>query len=518
MLLQGHDSDLVLVLGWTPTEGEQGQRINVNIDFTRRLDHYVKLRIVVGRRAIATQVRELSDQSNGRWKLEGIVPPFVKQRAVSPMVPIAVQVVDQHDVVLQSVTFGKFTYWESQCVPGSPLGLAAGRKREHIKTEDIPLPAKRVPTLPPSARERSKRRFPHARERPERRSNLGSIRDRHDVDSSSIYGSKAILELLSPLGKLAHDWDEQEMRQGRRLVRFHKIRKGNQLKVTCSATTPEEYSGHGDPVISCIRRGDGVEGYCVTSVDIIFLLERLVGDSFQVEEKNRIRRNLEGLRPTTISKHKVGSERFFQRIMDFPEPKPRNIEKDVKVFDWDRLPEALDKIISKYVSSPSFSSGQYLEHLAQTIPYDDADDDIPEDSCPVLDSSNADESASSNGDADDNHDISTPATTDSGVPQPLYSMDPMYHNMCVDPKIFLPQSPPSNDVGSPSIDSTGWDMCIVKLEAPDETFSSFDIVHSQGPYHNYDGQHPFEPLEYPTLSEYQVEHTYPFVEPPVSIF
>ena len=107
-------ADLVLVLGWTPTEGEQGQRITVNIDFTRRLDHYVKLRIVVGRRAIATQVRELTDQSNGRWQLEGIVPPFVKQRAVSPTVPIAVQAVNQHDVVLQSVTFGKFTYWESR--------------------------------------------------------------------------------------------------------------------------------------------------------------------------------------------------------------------------------------------------------------------------------------------------------------------------------------------------------------------------------------------------------------------
>lgn len=102
-------------------------------------------------------------------------------------------------------------------------------------------------------------------------------------------------------------------------------------------------------MVSCIYR-DEEDSCCVTSVDIIYLLEKLVDDEFEVEEKNRIRRNLEGLRPTTISKHKPGFEDFFQRIMDFPDPKPRNIEKDVKVFDWNLLPEALNKIISKYVS------------------------------------------------------------------------------------------------------------------------------------------------------------------------
>jgi hypothetical protein len=36
--------------------------------------------------------------------------------------------------------------------------------------------------------------------------------------------------------------------------------------------------------------------------------------------------------------------------MGFPNPKPRNIEKDVKVFPWDILSSALKKIIGKYVS------------------------------------------------------------------------------------------------------------------------------------------------------------------------
>jgi hypothetical protein len=36
--------------------------------------------------------------------------------------------------------------------------------------------------------------------------------------------------------------------------------------------------------------------------------------------------------------------------MSFPNPKPRNIEKDVKVFPWSIFGTALKKIISKYVS------------------------------------------------------------------------------------------------------------------------------------------------------------------------
>lgn len=59
---------------------------------------------------------------------------------------------------------------------------------------------------------------------------------------------------------------------------------------------------------------------------------------------------MEGFRPITVSKSKPGSEDFFKLIMGFPNPKPRNIEKDVKVFPWDILGQALKKIIGKYVS------------------------------------------------------------------------------------------------------------------------------------------------------------------------
>ena len=117
--------------------------------------------------------------------------------------------------------------------------------------------------------------------------------------------------------------------------------------MACETISQESYNER-DIVISCICRPEA-DTYWFTSVDIIYLLERLVGASFTVEEKNRIRRNLEGFKPTTVSKSRPGFEVFSQRIMDFPVPKPRNIEKDVKVFPWAVLSPALHKILSKYV-------------------------------------------------------------------------------------------------------------------------------------------------------------------------
>lgn len=95
----------------------------------------------------------------------------------------------------------------------------------------------------------------------------------------------------------------------------------------------------------------------ITSVDCIYLLESLISVRFTVEEKNRIRRNLEGFRPLTVSKCKPESAEFFKLIMSFPNPKPRNIEKDVKVFPWKVLPYALKKIVGKYTASYTSAIG-----------------------------------------------------------------------------------------------------------------------------------------------------------------
>ena len=48
--------------------------------------------------------------------------------------------------------------------------------------------------------------------------------------------------------------------------------------------------------------------------------------------QNRIRRNLEGFRPYTMSKNKDKCNDIFRLIMGFPSPKLRNVEKDIKIF------------------------------------------------------------------------------------------------------------------------------------------------------------------------------------------
>lgn len=165
--------------------------------------------------------------------------------------------------------------------------------------------------------------------------------------SERLYAQIPILQFATSPATMCHNWSPEEVHAGRRLVRFSKVQCGCRLIVSCAAIRQDEYCEN-DSVISCIYHEE--TDTCVfTSVDIIFLLEWLTGSWFPVEEKNRIRRNLQGFGPKTVSKHKAGMGGFFQVIMEFTEPRPRNIEKDLKVFPWDLLPQALDKILSKYV-------------------------------------------------------------------------------------------------------------------------------------------------------------------------
>ncbi|KAL1843244.1 hypothetical protein VTJ49DRAFT_2575 [Mycothermus thermophilus] len=167
-----------------------------------------------------------------------------------------------------------------------------------------------------------------------------------------VHHEKAKLNLVGNLDSMAENWTAEEWESKRRLVVFRKKQTGSMLTVNFHPVRPAERPPH-SICISCIWWEE--KGACyVTSVDTIFLLEKLLtspGDRFQVDEKNRIRRNLEGFRPATVSKGRSESGEFFKVIMGFGNPKPRNIEKDVKVFKWTDLKNALNKIVSKYSAS-----------------------------------------------------------------------------------------------------------------------------------------------------------------------
>lgn len=185
--------------------------------------------------------------------------------------------------------------------------------------------------------------------------------------------TKASLEIVGNLDHMTGGWTEQETEAKRRLVQFKRTQRGPVVSVEFFPLEASKYTQN-TPCISCIQWEEKKECF-VTSVDCIYLLEQLINNKFTVEEKNRIRRNLEGYHPLTVSKGKASSGEFFKLIMSFSSPKPRNIEKDVKVFQWSLLGKALQKIIGKYsadygghAASLGYGSGGSYHTAHQIIP------------------------------------------------------------------------------------------------------------------------------------------------------
>lgn len=182
-------------------------------------------------------------------------------------------------------------------------------------------------------------------------SNLTLVGSTQNFNPYTLYSpdSKARLHMQGNLDDVGKKWTEEQIDARRKIIIFNRTQKGNDIYADFETVTQENWKNHPQSV-SCIWWAEKKEAY-VTSVDTILLLEGLVGARFTVEEKNRIRRNLEGFKPDTVSKAKPDTEEFFKVIMGFPNPKPRNIEKDVKVFPWKVLSVALQKIIGKYSAS-----------------------------------------------------------------------------------------------------------------------------------------------------------------------
>lgn len=178
----------------------------------------------------------------------------------------------------------------------------------------------------------------------------------------TLYPNRAVLEIRGNLNAMQENWTPEERAVKRRIVRFWREQNGTTIHAYFKAVRADEQTlphETNERRISCIYWEERKE-YYVTSVDTIQLLESLVTAKFGVEEKNRIRRNLETYSPSTVKKGEPDSESFFKLIMGFPIPKPRNIEKDVKAFRWPVLEQALKKIISKYVCSiPLVEDSEY---------------------------------------------------------------------------------------------------------------------------------------------------------------
>lgn len=178
---------------------------------------------------------------------------------------------------------------------------------------------------------------------------------------------KASLEIKGDLGSMTKAWSEDECRVRRRLVLFRSTRSAGTIKVSFQAIKP-----HGQPssgaYVSCIRLGEKAECY-ITLADIISILEAMVvGPScFTIEQNYWIRRNLKRFRPQKFGMPR--GEEISETIMAIPNPKPRGIGKNIMIFPWRIVSDALKEIVSKYSASLSSEFRPSLRELGiETTP------------------------------------------------------------------------------------------------------------------------------------------------------
>ncbi|CAG8544815.1 13630_t:CDS:2, partial [Cetraspora pellucida] len=160
--------------------------------------------------------------------------------------------------------------------------------------------------------------------------------------------NKVKLIIDGDIQSMAQNWSVKDFKNRRRLIQFIRRVEGDEIRVTFKPVKPDKRPKYGI-FVSCIW-WEAKDEYYITSVDCIYLLECLTGIRLTQDEKNRIRRNLEIFKPLTVGKNKKDSEDLFRVIMGFPAPKPRNIEKDVKVFPWSCVIYAINKILRKYMN------------------------------------------------------------------------------------------------------------------------------------------------------------------------
>lgn len=197
---------------------------------------------------------------------------------------------------------------------------------------------------------------------------MSSLHPNYVRQKLSVVPTPVRLMVEDDLGSMTENWTHEEIEDERRLVRFNFTRvTHSDYLVKFEAVRKDDFT-HDQPIISCIFWKEK-NMHIATSVDIILILEYLVQLSFTIEEKNRIRRNLQSLKPYTISRANKSCQRFFNVLMNMEDPRPRNIEKDLKVFKWGDLFNAFNKVISKY----STNTKKTVPNLSGKFPRENSD-------------------------------------------------------------------------------------------------------------------------------------------------
>jgi hypothetical protein len=161
------------------------------------------------------------------------------------------------------------------------------------------------------------------------------------------------LSVVGDLDLMVNGWKPSEEKAGRRLVRFSRKQFGSLVELCFASHLPGKlYHEKTEIVISCISLPDH-EGRWVTSFDIVKLAAYVLQIPLNTEMKNRARRNMASVECKTLLRvvaNEHSKTEAFTAIMQFDDPKPRSIEKSIKIYKWNVLKACLSKILQRFVS------------------------------------------------------------------------------------------------------------------------------------------------------------------------
>ncbi|BEJ14446.1 hypothetical protein CspHIS471_0402130 [Cutaneotrichosporon sp. HIS471] len=149
-------------------------------------------------------------------------------------------------------------------------------------------------------------------------------------------------------------WSSEEIKANRRIIEFTAIPSlkqvgpqshAPQVRIQWRSIESRQFQGNGTDIytISVILFESKA---LITSVDIISSAECFFRAQFCTMEKNRIRRGFESSGPRTLHKGVGG---LYNIVQGFSNPKPRNIDKSVKVFPASCFRTLIEKICSNYI-------------------------------------------------------------------------------------------------------------------------------------------------------------------------
>lgn len=101
---------LVNIVGYSPSPGHHSDVLTVNLNLMYPVGASVLGRIVVGGRAVATEVIDRGSSSTGRWQLRAAFAAFDSSLTRMNGMPLAVQIVEEGDRILDTVTFGRIRF------------------------------------------------------------------------------------------------------------------------------------------------------------------------------------------------------------------------------------------------------------------------------------------------------------------------------------------------------------------------------------------------------------------------